>query len=66
MSSKKGFASAKKEKHIEWSSKGGSARVPKGFATLSSEERTANAKAGANAMWKKRRERINDMNQGYR
>lgn len=60
--STKGFGSLDKEKHRELSSKGGSARVPKGFATLTDEERKANAKAGAQAMWAKRRARIDEMN----
>ena len=33
--------------------RGGRAKVPKGFSALTEEERSANAKAGAAARWKK-------------
>lgn len=54
--SKQGFASMKPEKLRAVSSKGGSAKVPKGFALLSLEERRANALRASKVRWSKVRE----------
>lgn len=64
MSTKKqGFASMTPEKHLELSSKGGKAKVPKGFAKLSPEDRTVNAVTAINTRWNKvRKERYEQTN----
>lgn len=52
MSAKKqGFAAIGKRKHREYSSKGGSAKVPKGFATMSPEARSKNGKYASDVRW---------------
>lgn len=48
---KRGFASFPEEKLQEVSSRGGSREVPKGFATLTPEERTRNAARAAKIRW---------------
>ena len=55
MSSKKkqGFASLTPEKHREVSSKGGSASVPKGFATFDPITRSKKSSEAAKARWAK-------------
>lgn len=54
MSSKKqGFASFTREKHIEASRRGGQAKVPKGTAVLSPEDRIKRASAAGSSRWDK-------------
>lgn len=52
---KRGFAALPKDKHKAISSKGGRAKVPKGFSTLPPEDRIVIARNAANALWEKRR-----------
>lgn len=56
MSHRQGFAAFPKGKHRKVSSKGGSARVPKGTAMLSPEDRTRRARDAANTLWRRKRE----------
>lgn len=52
---RRGFAAVPKAQHLRVSAKGGRAKVPKGFATLSPEARSKVARDAANTMWEKRR-----------
>jgi len=53
---RQGFASiAGTKRHRKLSSKGGSSKVPKGFATLSPEDRIVIARKGSDARWDKAR-----------
>lgn len=52
---KRGFAAVPKGKHKKLSSKGGKAKVPKGFSALSPEDRLAVATKGSDARWEKAR-----------
>lgn len=53
MSKKQGFASLKKDRLKEVSSKGGRRKVRKGFATLTLEERQKMAQKASKARWEK-------------
>lgn len=67
VSSKQGFARFPKGKHRKVSSLGGRARVPKGTAMLSPEQRTIRAREAANILWTRRRqaqEAINSQEDG--
>lgn len=56
MSTKRqGFAALPKGKHKKLSSKGGQVKVPKGFSTLSPEDRIVIAVKGSDARWEKAR-----------
>lgn len=55
---KRGFAAIPQGKHKKLSSKGGKVKTPKGFSTLSPEDRIVIAVKGSNARWGKvRREK---------
>lgn len=56
MPKRQGFASIPKAKHLEFSSRGGQRKVPKGYAKLDSKQRTENAKRAANIRWDKVRQ----------
>jgi hypothetical protein len=50
MPDKQGFASMDSARHVELSRKGGQAKVPKGFALLTPDQRRLNAHLAALAM----------------
>lgn len=52
---KQGFAAIPKGRHKKLSSKGGSVKTPKGFSSLSPEDRIVIAVKGSNARWEKAR-----------
>lgn len=52
---RQGFAALPKGKHKKLSSKGGQAKVPKGFSALSPEDRIVIAVKGSDARWEKAR-----------
>lgn len=50
---KQGFAAMPKAKHLTYSSRGGKAKVPKGYAKLSPEARRKNAAYASNVRWER-------------